>query len=225
MWIQDKTKSKEFSMKKAVLWILMIMVILMTGIDAESFKTHITLTGGINHHFEYGSVDDYSPGENSFPVMPAHTPSSIGLSFAYFFTRSIGLEVDGGISSSSRVTLTDPSDMDTVEVETAKHLSLTFNVLYQMQVGKFNPYLTVGAGFDRLSAEDQILESAYGYEIIMLAPAEDERLDFTIGAGGGMNYFIFKNVGLRLDVRYFIIFDDPQNVKTVSLKAGLCFRI
>ena len=212
-------------MKNAVLWILMVMVILMTGIDAENFKTHITLTGGINHHFEYGSVDDYSPGENSFPVMPAHTASSLGLSFAYFFTNSIGLEVDGRMSSSSQVTLTDPSDMDTVEVDTAKHLSLTFNVIYQMLYGRFNPYFAVGAGFDRLSAEDQMLESAYGYEIVMLAPSEGEMVDFTIGAGVGMNYFIFKNVGLRLDIRYFIIFDDPRNVKTVSLKAGLCFRI
>lgn len=212
-------------MKKAVLWILMIMVILQSGLVAESFKTHITLSGGINHHFEYGAVDDYVPGENSFPVMPAHTPSSFGLSFAYFFNQSLGLEVDGRISSSSRLTLTDPSDMDTVEVDTARHLSLTFNVLYQMLIGRFNPYIAAGAGFDRLSAEDQILESAYGYEIVMLAPPEDERVDFIIGAGAGMNYFIFKNVGLRLDIRYFIIFDDPQNVRTVSLKAGLCFRI
>jgi len=212
-------------MKKAVLWILMITVILLSGLGAESLKTHITLTGGINHHFEYGSVDDYAPGENSFPVMPAHTPSSFGLSFAYFFTRSFGLEVDGRMSSSSQVTLTDPSDMDTVEVDTARHLSLTFNVLYQQIFGRFNPYLAVGAGFDRLTAEDQILESAYGYEIVMLAPPEGERVDFIIGAGGGVNYFILKNVGLRLDIRYFIIFDDPQNVSTVSLKAGLCFRI
>ena len=212
-------------MKKAVLWILMITVVLLSGLSAESFKTHITLTGGINHHFEYGSVDDYAPGENSFPVMPSHSPSSFGLSFAYFFTRSIGLEVDGRMSSSSQVTLTDPSDMDTVEVDTARHLSVTFNGIYQVLLGRFNPYLAVGAGFDRLSAEDQILESAYGYEIVMLAPPEGERVDFIIGAGGGVNYFILKNVGLRLDIRYFVIFDDPQNVSTVSLKAGLCFRI
>lgn len=212
-------------MKKAVLGISIVIIFLLSLAGAEDLRTHITLTGGINHHFEYGSVDDYLPGENCFPVMPAHDASSIGLSFAYFLTQSLGLEVDGRMSMASQVTLTDPSDMDTVEIDTAKHLSLTFSVLYQMLFGRFNPYLALGAGFDRLSAEDQVSESAYGYEIIMLAPPEGERIDFTIGAGGGLNFFVLKNVGLRLDFRYFIIFDDPQNVKTISLKAGLCFRL
>ncbi|MBN2245985.1 MAG: outer membrane beta-barrel protein [Candidatus Aminicenantes bacterium] len=212
-------------MKKAVLLISIIIILLLSTAVAEDLRTHVTLTGGANHHFEYGSVDDYIPGENSFPVMPAHDASSFGLSFAYFFNPSLGLEIDGAISSSSQVTLTDPSDIDTVEVETARHFSLTFNVLYQRLLGRFNPYLALGAGFDRLSAEDQKLISAYGYEIVMLAPPEGERVDFTIGAGGGLNFFIFKNIGLRLDIRYFIIFDDPHNVRTVSLKAGLCFRI
>lgn len=212
-------------MKKAIFGMSMVIVLLLSMVNAEDLKTYFTLTGGINHHFEYGSVDDYLPGENSFPVMPAHTPFSFGLSFAYFFTPSLGLEVDGRMTSSSQVTLTDPSDLDTVEVDTARHFSLTFSVIYQRLFGRFNPYLAVGAGFDRLSAEDQILESTYGYEIIMQAPPEGERMDFTLGAGTGMNYFILKNVGLRLDLRYFIIFDDPQNVNTLSIKAGLCFRL
>jgi hypothetical protein len=42
--------------------------------------------------------------------------------------------------------------------------------------------------------------------------------------GGGVNYFISKNVGLRLEVRDNIATDKPENFNLMQFKVGVLFR-
>lgn len=208
-------------MKKAY-FLVFIAIFFCGSLLAGKQEIQIFFSGGINNVFDYGSLDDYAPGENDFPVTPAHTSPCFGLGFSYFFTGSLGIEVDSLYYLSSKVTLTDPSDDDTVDYTTGKHLSMTLNFVYRYVVGNFRPYLVIGGGMDKLFTKDKTYTSAYGYEIDFTAP--DKTLDPMVNIGGGIQYLLRPNVGARLDVRYMIIFAKPDNVSSLNLMAGVFTR-
>lgn len=208
-------------MKKTIHLIFVLLIVGSYGV-AQGKRAQISLFGGVNHVFAYGSVDDYVSGENDFPEVPSHTPSTYGASLAFFFSDTVGIEFDGRYTASTKVILKDPSDQDTVEVDTLERYSLTANLLFQMPTGSFRPYLCVGGGIDKIQAEDQTYTSEYGYEIELSAP--ERTLDPLVQAGGGV-HFLFSDVfGLRIDLRYVYIFSDPNAVKGVSAVAGILFR-
>jgi outer membrane protein W len=182
-------------------------------------KFQISLFAGMNHVFEYGSENDYIPGTNDFPVTPTHSPLSFGAAFALFFTNYLGVELDGMYVPSSKVTLVDPSDLDRVNVDSSKHYSLTLNVIYRFLKGNFRPYLGVGGGIDKLMAKYyEVLTSEYGNEITFIPPEKTTSLIAQVRAG--IHYSLSKRLGLLMDIRYAVIFDDPNNVNSVDLIFG-----
>jgi outer membrane protein W len=208
-------------MKKALHLILIVLIIGCYG-AAQEKRVQISFFGGVNHVFEYGSVDDYVSGENDFPAVPSHTPSSYGAAFVFFFSDSVGIEFDGRYITSSKVILEDPSDQDTVEVDTLKRYSATANLLFQIPSGYFRPYLCVGGGIDKIQAEDQTYTSDYGYEIEFSAP--ERTLDPLFQAGGGVHFLFSEDFGVKIDARYVHIFSEPNAVKGVNAVAGLLFK-
>lgn len=205
----------------AVLAVIFFVLPLFAG-TAHAQKFQLSVFGGLNHVFEYGSEDDYAIGENDFPVTPSHTPLAFGASFAYFFAQNLGLELDWRYVLSSKATLEDPSDLDTVAIDSSKHYSLTLNLLYQFTSGKLTPYILAGGGFDKLLAEDATYTSDYGFEITLEAP--EKTLDAVFNFGAGLHYFMSDSMALKLDVRYVMIFADPNNVNNLSAVVGLTFR-
>lgn len=206
-------------------WTVLVFIVfalpLLTG-SAHAQKFQFSVFGGLNHVFEYGSEDDYALGENDFPVTPAHTPLALGASLAYYFSENLGLELDWRYVLSSKVTLEDPSDQDTVAIDSSKHYSLTLNLLYQFMSGKLRPYVLAGGGFDKLLAEDATYTSDYGFEITLEAP--EKTLDAVANLGAGLNYFVSDSLALKLDVRYVMIFADPKNVNSLSSVVGFSLR-
>jgi outer membrane beta-barrel protein len=205
----------------AVLVFIVFALPLLTG-TSHAQKLQFSVFGGINHVFKYGSEDDYVLGGNDFPVTPAHTPPTFGASFGYFFSKNLGLELDWRYVLSSKATLEDPSDLDTVEIDSSKHYSLTLNLLYEFTSGKLRPYVVAGGGFDKLMAKDATYTSDYGFEITLEAP--EKTLDAVANFGAGLNYFLSGSMALKLDVRYVMIFADPNNVNNLSAVVGLSFR-
>ena len=94
--------------------ILLIIFVFTSWSFGQEKKFQITLFSGINHVFEYGTERDYSPGDNSFPVTPAHDPLCAGFFFSYSLSARVALEFDAKYIWSSSVLLKDPSDGDTV---------------------------------------------------------------------------------------------------------------
>ncbi len=187
----------------------------------EESRFQISILGGIDTVSKYGSEADYVLGQNDFPVTPAHKPASFGASIGYF-TGNIGIELDGRYYLSSKVILEDPSDQDTVEINTSKHYSLTLNLFYQLSSGNLRPYLVIGGGVDKFSAKDETYITEYGYEVEFLAPVKTT--DSLAQVGGGIHYLLSSNAGVRLDVRYVLIFADPDNVSSVNIMAGAFIR-
>jgi hypothetical protein len=210
-------------MKKALAFLVLVAAAAGYG-RGQSDRIQVTVFGGVNYHERYGSEDDFEQGYNNFPVMPAHTPSTWGASVGYFFTSWIGLEYDMRLTLRSPVLLSDPSDGDTVSIRTPKHLSLSLNLVLQPLRGRVIPYLLIGGGIDRISIEDETYVSELGYEIIMAAPPEKERVDLLLQGGAGINVLLYRDMGLRADARLVSIFDDPYTVRSVSATLGLFFR-
>jgi hypothetical protein len=180
----------------------------------------LMLFGGINYHFPYGSVKDYILGENDFPVTPAHWPAIVGLSFGSYF-KTFGIELEGRWTMPSSVLLEDPFDGDSVEVKTIQHLTLVLNIVIPFFRGAVRPYLLGGGGADIVFAKDATYQSNYGYEISIPAPTGKERIDPEAHAGGGIQVFFSKTLGIRLDVRYVWIFDKPKSVPSLQATGGL----
>jgi outer membrane protein W len=208
-------------MKKALL-LIFIVTFLTFSLFAGGQECQLYFSGGIDYLFNYGSEDDYAPGENDFPVTPAHTSPCFGLGFSYFFTDALGIEVDGRYYLSSKVTLTDPSDDDTIEYTTGKHLSMTLNLVYRFKKGNLMPYVVLGGGMDQLFAKDKTYTSAYDYEIEFTAP--DKKLDPMCNIGGGIQFLFRPNAGARVDIRYMIIFAKPDRIIGLNLMAGVFIR-
>lgn len=207
---------------RKILLLFFILALLGCFVLGGENKFQFSIFGGINNVFKYGSENDYVMGENDFPVTPAHKPASFGASIGYFFTDNIGIELDGRYYLSSKVILEDPSDQDSVEVDASKHFSIALNIFYRLSGGDFRPYLVVGGGFDMLSAKDETYTSEYGYEIEFIAPETTTGLLAQVG--GGIQYFLSSSAGARLDVRYVLIFDDPDNINSLSIMAGVFIR-
>ncbi len=184
-------------------------------------KYQFSIFGGINHMFRYGAEEDYVLGENDFPVTPSHTPANLGASFTLFLNEKIALELDGRFTLSSKITLVDPSDNDTVAIDSTKHYSLTLNFLFQFLEGSLRPYLIFGGGIDKLLAEDKTYRSEYGFEVDFLAP--DKTIDPVANLGGGMCFYVSSILAIRLDLRYVIIFSEPDSISSINGVLGICF--
>lgn len=211
-------------MKKILISILMMVYV--TGFAAAKTagekRLQLSILAGIHKVSGYGSQADYIAGENDFPVMPSHRPSSLGMSFAYSLTKKAAFELSGRYYFSSKVTLEDPSDQDTVEINSARHFSVTANFIYRLSVKTFSPFLVVGGGIDNLLAKDETYISEYGYEIEFLAP--EKKTDLVFNLGGGIQYSFSSGFGMVLDIRYVMVFDKPSNVKSLNLMAGIFIK-
>ncbi|NIM17775.1 MAG: outer membrane beta-barrel protein [Candidatus Aminicenantes bacterium] len=211
-------------MKRIILfmWIALCLAGFIMGKGKES-KWQISLLAGIDRVPVYGADSEYVPAENDFPVTPAHSPVCLGGSLVYFLNERAALELGGRYYSGTTVTLKDPSDQDTVDVNTAAHFSVIANFIFYAGKGNFRLYLTAGAGIDTIFAEDKTYTSAYGYEIEFLAPGK--KVDFLINVGNGLQFYLSSNFGITLDARYIVIFDEPSNLKSLNLMAGVFFNL
>lgn len=117
------------------------------------------------------------------------------------------------------MTLEDPSDQDTVEFDTSNHYSVTINFLFHFLNGKFRPYIVAGSGVDKRLAKDETYTSEYGYEIDFFAPKNTS--DSLAQAGAGICNYLAQDLGIRLDFRYVLTFDEPDNVSSLDIMFGL----
>ncbi len=202
-----------------------LIFILCSPVSAQDSRWFISGLGGINKVFEYGCTCDYEQGVNDFPLTPSHTTGTFGLSVGTLFTQGLGIEVDARFHTGTQLTLSDPSDGDSVTLDSSQHYSLTANLLYQFLDAQFRPYMLAGAGIDTLiGAKEQTLTTEYGYLVTFYPP--EKKTDFVANFGAGFIYYAFGNVGLRLDVRYSIIpkTDEHVTISTLNATAGLAIR-
>jgi len=212
-----KNRIEPAKRSKAIVFVLASLLLLVQSSLAQKYQ--MSLFVGMNHVFPYGSEDDYVLGENDFPVTPAHTPPNLGASFALYLKDNIALELDWRFTLSSKLTLIDPSDQDEVEIDSSKRHTLTLNFIYRFLHGDVRPYIVVGGGLDKIMAKDQTYTTKYGFEVDFLAP--EKTVDPLANIGVGVLFFVRPNIGIRLDLRYVMIFAEPDNLSGLNGVAGI----
>ncbi len=204
---------------KVILFGFISIILLIQPALAEKYQ--VSLFVGMNHVFHYGSEGDYVLGENDFPVTPVHTPPNLGASFALYLIDNIALELDWRYTLSSKLTLVDPFDQDEVEIDSSKRHTISLNFIYRFLQGNVKPYIVVGGGLDKILAKDQTYTTKYGFEMDFLAP--DKTIDPIANIGAGVQFFFRPNIGIRLDLRYVMIFAEPDNLSGLNGVAGISF--
>jgi hypothetical protein len=207
-------------LKKGLIFVSIFgMALGVFGAQDKTFQ--LSLFGGLNPIFEYGSEEDYAQGENDFPVTPFHTPPYFGLSLSYNFAKNLKAELDWRYVFSSKVVLSDPSDDDSLEIDTSRQYFGSLNVVYQCFECKFRPYVLVGGGVNKLLAESGTYVTEYGYEVELGVP--DKTSAFFAQFGGGVDMALSSLFGLLVDVRLVYVITEPDNIFSLFAGAGAYF--
>lgn len=202
-------------MKKNTLIIFsIIFVLLLANVQLMAYqqpakksllKKQFCLRGGLNMFGINGADSDYVAGGNDFPTTPAYQGSAFGFSFAVFTSRSfaIGLDVRYGLSAS--VDLRDPSDGETISVDTPKNLTAVFNLYKYFNFSKrLALYVSIGGGMENLMAEEKEYVSSLGNKIIIVAP---ENAFSPLAAGNiGLQAMLSRSLGIAFDFQAVYIF-------------------
>jgi hypothetical protein len=201
-----------------VISILGCLVLLSTLAYGDS---HFFVFGKGNFIGSSGSSDDYVEGENEFPIVSAY--KNYGVGFGLSFGKVVFAGIEGHYNLSGKATLTDPSDNDTVEVNTYKNASGIFtlgvNIVRNQTV---RLYINGGVGVRyNLDAEIQTYTSELGYEV-EIEPPEKKFLLEAFG-GLGLELYLSQTTGLFFNGRYsYVDLDDPQ--MAIVVLAGLVYR-
>ncbi len=203
-------------MKKTVIY-LMFILMFTVSLSAQHFQ--ITGFAGVNSVFKYGSENDYIAGANDFPVTPSHKTPNLGLSLSYYLTENLGLQLSGIYNFSTKIKLEDPSDGDSVEINSAKNYSFLLELYYEKRIGKITPYISLGGGINKIIGHSETVLSEYGWEIEFLPP--ERTIDPVFSVGSGIKYNFSDVFGLNIGIKYNLIFSKSNKISNLILFGGL----
>jgi len=211
-----------FLRRIAFAWFLLAAVV-SAVFAAEKPSFVLSLSGGVNHFFPFGSAGDYQAGTNDFPVTPAHNPPLAGLAFG----RTAGrwtFEFETRWTGESRAVLNDPSDGDSIEIKTTSHAAAALNVVFRIGSGRVRPFLCAGGGVDFVLARAASYTTNHGFTIEIPAPEMKDRFDPEVHGGGGFEIAVSAVLGFRGEVRYVWILDQSGAVQSLQASGGLTMR-
>jgi hypothetical protein len=171
-----------------------------------SFLKHqFCLRGSLNLFAIHGADGDYVAGINDFPTVPAYQSQAFGLGFAIFTSRSFAVGLDVRYGLSAQVDLRDPSDGETIMVDTPNNLSAVFNFYKYFDLSRrLGLVVSLGGGVENLVAEEKEYLSSLGSKIIIARP---EKAVSPLAAGGiGLQTMLNRSLGFVFDFQALYIF-------------------
>ncbi|MBD3414942.1 MAG: hypothetical protein GF421_10990 [Candidatus Aminicenantes bacterium] len=199
--------------------VMILLVLFLTNTGAGS--TELYLFGKGQFIGKTGSESDYKEGENDFP---AASPFSI-LGFGFGLTTGIypaffGIEAHYNLSGTT--TLTDPSDNDTVKINTYRYASgfVVFGI-HVLKSRRMSLFMNTGAGISTASnAELRTYTSEYGYETEIEPP--EKKYPLTAFAGLGLKMKFRSFFGLLINTRYQYM-DQKEPQSAFCITAGIFY--
>lgn len=198
---------------------LVFGIVLIAG--SAFSDSRFSIFGKVNFIAATGLESDYEVGVNEFPLVSAY--QNLGFGFGLTFGKNLFAGIEAHYNLSGKVTLTDPVDPDTVEVETYKYASGLFIVGFNLVNNqKVRVYLNGGGGV-RYNLEDEIKsyvsESGYLTEV----DPPDKRFILEGFGGAGLELYLSRNSGILLSGRYvYIALEESQ--KAMVVLAGVVYR-
>ena len=192
---------------------LKVFLIAVSLIISTSFvfsDTGIYLFGKGRFVNSSGSASDYEAGVNDFPTASSYATLGFGLGLTTSSGQIIfGLEAQYNLSGEAA--MTDPSDSDTVEIDTYKYITglaiLGVNIINNSSLRFF---INGGAGISYASnVKMKTYTSAYGFEVEIEPP--DTKYPFTAFGGVGVVLKLSPHTGILVSGRYqYLGTDQPQ---------------
>jgi hypothetical protein len=171
-----------------------------------SFLKHqFCLHGGLNLFAINGTDSDYVAGINDFPTIPAYQSQAFGLGFSVFTSRSFAVGLDFRYGLSVQIDLRDPSDGETITVDTPNNLSAIFNLYKYFDLSRrLGVVVSLGGGVENLDAEEKEYLSSLGSRIIIAGP---EKAISPLASGGiGLQAMLNRSLGIVFDFQALYIF-------------------
>ncbi len=168
-----------------------------------------------------GHEGTYEEGVNDFPIVSGYQNYGLGLGLT--FGKIIFAGIEGHYNLSGKAILTDPSDNDTVQVDTYRCASGFFTLgVNLMRSQTVRLYINGGGGIRyNLDAEVKTYTSELGFETL-IDPPEKKFLTEAFGGVGVEIYFSPKS-GVVLNGRYsYVNLESPQSSFVVL--AGIVYR-
>jgi hypothetical protein len=189
--------------------ILLIFVCLVFVSTLAHGDSRFYVFGKASFFSSSGSIDDYEVGVNEFPLVSSY--QNYGVGFGLTFGKTLFAGIEGHYNFSGKVTLTDPVDPDTVEVNTYKYASGIFTLgVNFVRSQSIRLYINGGGGFRyTLESEPMSYISEQGIDV-RVDPPEKKFLLEAFG-GLGIEVYFSKSTGVLLNGRYsFVNAEDPQ---------------
>jgi len=203
--------------------IILAVILFVISTTVAYSETNVYFFGKSNFVNSAGSEADYKEGENDFPIMSSHQTFGGGFGLT-FGSKGAFFGIEGHYNLSGETILTDPSDNDTVTVETYKYasgfLTLGFNIINN---NSMRLYISGGGGISyALGAETETYTSDMGYETQIEVP--EKKYPLTAFGGIGVEIYFSPNSGFLLSGRYlYTDLDQPQSM--IVAMVGLVFKL
>jgi hypothetical protein len=205
-------------MKKNIINCLVILVLFTMATSTfsaiaqkESFKkTQFTLRGAFNMFSANGADTDYVAGTNDFPVTPAYSAPAFGIGLTLFTSPSFAIGIDVRYGLSAKVDLRDPSDQETVNVETLKNIvgTLSFHKYFELSK-QMQLNVSLGGGAENLMANDTEYTGSFGSKVVVAAAKSFSPL---AAAGIGFQYMFGDSLGVSVEFRGTYIFREQAQL-------------
>ena len=206
-------------------FLFIILIILIFGSSNRIIaKTELILFGKGNFVRSAGSKSDYIEGKNDFPIMSAHQTYGFGFGLTSYTNEIFFMGIEVHYNLKGKAVLTDPSDNDTVEIDTYKNLSGFLTLGFNLIRSDFLRFFMVGGGgvYYPLNATRKTYISKLGYETI-IEPFENKY--HLSGFGGiGITLSFSESIGFILCGRYTYIAIKEQPETMIEAITGLFFR-
>jgi hypothetical protein len=181
-------------------------------------KTYILVHGVFNLAQEMGSNDEYVPGENDFPVTPAHNEYGVGCGVMVNLSNKFAIRLSGDYLQGAEVEKEDPSDGETIMYRTYNNINVLGSVIFKFG-GKTRFFISCGAGINILSPyADKEVAGSLGSIIMLRAP--DSKTNPMASFGGGV-ILNMKKIIFKIEALYTKIFKYQKN--SILLRLGFGF--
>lgn len=195
--------------------IAVVVVMLLGANDLAAAKasksSFLTLRAGSNMFQSCGSGGDYVAGENDFPVTPAHQGAALGIGLTFSNPKSLAFGVSVSYGLSSAIDLRDPSDGETVTVDSPTSLQAVLNLSKFIDLSqKLRLVIFLGGGGEYRLADGREFVSSLGNKIVVESPAKP--FSPLAAAGVGLHCMLSNALGLALEIQGAYIFRDPAQL-------------
>lgn len=180
-------------------------------------KTYTLVHGSFAMVSKMGNNSDYVPGENDFPVTPAHIELGGGGGVFINMSNMFALQFTADYLMGAEVDKEDPTDGETFKYKTYNNINVLGSVIVKFG-GQIQFFLSGGGGVSVLMPyADKEVQGSLG-SIIMLTPP-DKKVHPMAALGGGVMYHK-KKFFIKAETLYTMVFDYGKNALLFRLGIG-----